>query len=101
MEKFKIKITLLASLIVTAYAFFNNISLQKTSITLIFTIIIFYILGGFIEIFLVKQIDEANAEKDEQDLAYEEDINSIENVENEEDIQEEGVDMQSTSGANM
>lgn len=57
LEKLKIKITLLASLIVTAYALFNNEEFIKTCYTIVFTIVIFYIIGGFIEIWIKRDIE--------------------------------------------
>lgn len=66
LEKFKIKITLLASLIVTSYAFFNNVSFMRTCQASIATIIIFYILGDIIEDYVERErklFDEKIAEE--------------------------------------
>lgn len=72
LEKLKIKITILASLIVTAYAYLYKIDFLKTCYTIIITIVVFYLIGGFIELFLQKQIEEIEESKkleetDEQD----------------------------------
>lgn len=55
LEKFKVKLTLLATLIVTAYAFFNNVNFLQTCQAGIATIVIFYILGDMVEDYALKQ----------------------------------------------
>ena len=62
LEKLRIKITIIASLIVTLYAYFYNDNFLKTCYTIIITIILFYFLGGFIEIFLKNQIEKIKKE---------------------------------------
>lgn len=75
LEKFKIKITILASLIVTAYAYIYKIDFLKTCYTIIITILVFYFLGGFIEIFLQKKINEIEENKKiEEDIEQDEEI---------------------------
>lgn len=86
-EKFKIKITILASLIVTSFCLFFNQSFFKSGITIIMTIIIFYILGGFVEIFLnsnLQEIDDIERELDEDD-----------------EIQEQGEDLSDEDDENI
>lgn len=67
LEKLRIKITIVATIIVTAYAYFSHKDFLKTCYTIILTIIIFYILGGFVEIFLQKQIDELYPKKEDEE----------------------------------
>ncbi len=80
MEKLKIKITILASLIVTAYAYIYKMDFLKTCYAIIATIIIFYFLGGFIEIFLQKQIDKIRETKkiEEENMQQEDFIEGLE-----------------------
>lgn len=73
MEKFKIKLTILASLIVTAYAYFYKMDFLKTCYAIIASILIFYLLGGFIEIFLQNQINKVK--EDDEELQQEELLN--------------------------
>lgn len=82
LEKFRVKITILASLIVTAYAYFSHQSFLKTGYAIILTIVIFYILGGFIEIFLKEEIEhtkEETEEKNEEQQEQEESSDVLEN----------------------
>nr|WP_317358282.1 hypothetical protein [uncultured Tyzzerella sp.] len=95
LEKLRIKITILASLIVTAYAYLYKIDFLKTGYTLIVTIVVFYFLGGFIEIFLQNQFKKIEEEKklaeenilqeaNEQEEIYEQENEDIENIDMEE-----------------
>ncbi len=97
LEKLRIKITLIATLIVTAYAYLHNNNFLKTCYIIIITIVIFYLLGGFVEIFLKNKIEELKMEKedeennDQEDIGIyiqdqEEDIDYLENQEENENI---------------
>ncbi len=66
LEKFRVKITILASLIVAIYAYFSHQSLLRTCYALIITIVVFYFLGGFIEISINKDIEHIEQEQEEQ-----------------------------------
>ena len=59
LEKFRVKITLMATLIVTLCSYIYNKDFIRTCYIIIATIVIFYFLGGFIEIFLKNKIEEA------------------------------------------
>ena len=83
LEKLRIKITILASLIATAFAYFYNVDLLRTCYTIVIIIVVFYFLGGFIEIFLQNQFN-----KIEEDKKVEED-NSLDKSENNENIEED------------
>lgn len=74
LEKLRIKITIVATIIVTAYAYFSHKDFLKTCYTIILTIIIFYILGGFVEIFLQKQIDELYHKKQDEQNEQDESV---------------------------
>lgn len=95
LEKLKIKITIVATLIVTLYAYLYNDNFLKTCYAIIITIIVFYFLGGFIEIFLKNQIEKIKKareqEKEKEKLEIEE-IQEIENIE-EMDIDEDIKDL--------
>lgn len=83
-DKFRIKITILASLIITAYCFFTNTDFLRTGYIIIFTIIIFYLLGGiaelelkaYIEKIALLEMNELNDNADEE--TFSEDLNNIE-----------------------
>lgn len=77
LEKLRIKITIVATIIVTAYAYFSQKDFLKTCYTIILTIIIFYILGGFVEIFLKKQIDQLYPKKQDEEESVFDDENNI------------------------
>ncbi|WP_317367338.1 hypothetical protein [uncultured Tyzzerella sp.] len=84
LEKLKIKITILASLIVTAYAYLYKIDFLKTCYTIIVTIVVFYLIGGFIELFLQKQIEEIKENKNFEEENFDE-IEEVEEIINTED----------------
>ena len=93
LEKLRIKITLIATLIVTAYAYLYNDNFLKTCYIIIITIVLFYFLGGFIEIFLKNKIEEIKKENAEDnndeeyiDIDSEENLEYLENQEENEDI---------------
>ena len=87
LEKLRIKITIIATLIVTLYAYFHNDNFLKTCYTIIITIIVFYFLGGFIEIFLKNQIEKIKEETLENESIESELENIDENNENDENIE--------------
>lgn len=94
LEKLGIKITLIATLIVTMYAYFNNDNFLKTCYAIIITIVVFYFLGGFIELFLKKQfekIEEKNKTQEKEEYNIE--IQDSEEV-IEEQLEEQGMNIQ-------
>ena len=83
-DKFRIKITILASLIITVFCFFKDIDFLRTCYSIITTIIIFYFVGSFIE-FKIKSYLEKNLISNEnniEDLAEDSIQNLTENEEN-------------------
>lgn len=85
LEKLGIKITIIATLIVTIYGYFNNDNFLKTCYAIIITIVVFYFLGGFIELFLKKQFEKI----EEKNKIQEKEEYNIEIQDNEEVIQEQ------------
>lgn len=57
-KKFRIKITILASLIITAYCFFMKINFLRTCYSIIATIVIFYIVGTIVEMKIKKYLEK-------------------------------------------
>ena len=93
LEKLGIKITLIATLIVTIYGYFNNDNFLKTCYAIIITIVVFYFLGGFIELFLKKQLERIEEEKNkeqeqeqENDIDFQDDMEFIEELEEKQDM---------------
>lgn len=78
-DKFRIKVTILASLIITAYCFFTNTDFLRTGYIIIFTIIIFYLLGGIAELELKAYFEKVallkmNEIKDNEENFLEKDL---------------------------
>ncbi len=91
LEKLGIKITLIATLIVTIYAYFNNDNFLKTCYAIITTIVVFYFLGGFIELFLKKQLEKIEEQKNKEqkqddDIDFQDDMEFIEELEEKQDM---------------
>lgn len=87
-KKLGVKITLIATFIVTLYAFLTKVNFIKASYAIIFTIIIFYILGGFIEIKLknyMKENKENALTDEEENITDNDEENNDENNKNNED----------------
>ena len=79
-DKFRIKITILASLIITAYCFFTNTSFLKAGYMIIFTIVIFYILGGIAELKLKSYVEKIDSlKKENQENEENQDLNQEQN----------------------
>ena len=90
LEKLGIKITLIATLIVTIYGYFNNDNFLKTCYAIIITIVVFYFLGGFIELFFKKQLEKIEEEKNKEQAQEQEDnIDSQDDIEFTEELEEE------------
>lgn len=58
LDKLRIKITIMASLIITVYCFFSQENFLKTGYSIIFTIVVFYLFGGFMELELKAYIQK-------------------------------------------
>lgn len=81
-EKFHIYITLIAALITTVFSILFYDSLIRLAISVIVTIVVFYIIGSFVKEYLIKlftppeeeeqDIDESAEENDESDEIFEE-----------------------------
>lgn len=65
MEKIKVIVTLLALIIVAAFAWFKEYDLAKLSYTMAATLVVFYILGGLVER-AVKKVSRAQKQLDEE-----------------------------------
>ena len=73
MNKLRIYITIIACLLITVISIIQNYSLYQLSFTLIITIIVFYIIGSILEIYLKKKVfiydkidEETLAEADDE-----------------------------------
>ncbi|WP_250278441.1 hypothetical protein [[Clostridium] colinum] len=86
LEKLRIKITLIATLVVTIFAYLYNDDFLKTCYAIIITIVVFYFLGGFIEIFLKNQIEKLENNKINQDTE------NVEHLEIEEELEYDYVE---------
>lgn len=81
-EKLNVVITLAAAAIVALFSYIFFDSLLRTAISLIATIIVFFILGSIFKMFVVRGIEEVEEKEKEKQKEKE----------NEENVEEEGYD---------
>lgn len=69
-DKFRIKITIFASLIITLFCYLKDINFLKTCYSIISTIIVFYFIGSLIELKIKEYLEKKLAlnELETQDL---------------------------------